>query len=118
MSGLFDGTPLERPVTCDDCGQALAECRCPRGADGHVVLPKDQKVRVSRQRISSGRIVTTISGLVMADADKAALLKRLKALLGTGGTIQDGCLELQGDHRDKLVDLLRQEGYPAKPSGG
>ncbi|QOJ03673.1 MAG: hypothetical protein HRU71_09315 [Planctomycetia bacterium] len=46
------------------------------------------------------------------------MLKRFKASLGTGGTIQDGCIELQGDHRDKLVELLRQEGYRAKPSGG
>jgi len=118
MSGLFDGTPLEQPVTCEHCGAAMAECRCPRGEDGRVVLPKDQPVRVSRKRVSGGRFVTTITGLVLGDEDKAAMLKRFKASLGTGGTIQDGCIELQGDHRDKLVDLLRQEGYRAKPSGG
>ncbi|QDV89529.1 translation initiation factor Sui1 [Phycisphaerae bacterium RAS2] len=82
------------------------------------MLPKDQPVRVSRKRISGGRFVTTITGLVLGDENKAAMLKRFKASLGTGGTIQDACIELQGDHRDKLVDLLRQEGYRAKPSGG
>lgn len=118
MAGLFDGTPLERPVTCEHCGLDRHGCSCPRSADGRVVLPKDQPVRVSRRRLAGGRLVTAVSGLAMDDAGMSAMLRRLKSSLGAGGTICDGCIEIQGDHRDALVALLRREGYPAKPSGG
>ncbi len=45
MSGLFDGTPLERPVTCEGCKRPLAQCACPRSESGVVLLPKDQPAR-------------------------------------------------------------------------
>jgi translation initiation factor 1 len=118
MPGLFDGTPLERPVTCDQCGEALGVCACPRDAEGRVVHPKDQPIRVRRERRGGGKVVTIISGLTLQTADMAAMLKGFKTNFGTGGTLSDGRLELQGDHRDKLVEMLRQRGYPAKASGG
>jgi translation initiation factor 1 len=118
MSGLFDGTPLERPVTCERCGQALKQCKCPRDASGQLLLPKSQQARVSRERRGGGKVITIISGLDPRASDLTAMLKRFKANFGAGGTIRDGCIELQGDHRDRLVEILRQLGYPAKPSGG
>lgn len=118
MPGLFDGTPFERPVTCECCGQPRKHCKCPRGVDGQVVLPKDQPARVSRERRGGGKMVTLISGLDCKATDLAALLKQFKAQFGAGGTIDDDRIELQGDHRDKLVEILRQMGYPAKASGG
>jgi len=118
MAGLFDGTPLERPVTCERCGKPRKQCKCPRGADGRVVMPQDQAARVSRERRGGGKMVTIVSGLDARATDLAGLLKELKAKFGAGGTISEGRVELQGDHRDKLVELLRQRGYPAKPSGG
>jgi len=117
MSGLFHGTPLERPVTCEHCGKPLAECGCPRGADGSLRLPKDQPARVLRER-RRGKWTTVVSGLDPAASDRAGLLKRFKSELGVGGTLRDDGLELQGDHRDRLVAALKALGYPAKPAGG
>lgn len=118
MPGLFDGTPLERPVTCERCNLPLGDCTCPRAADGRILLPKDQRPRVSRERRSGGKLITIVTGLDAGASDLPAMLKEFKTKLGAGGTINDGRLELQGDHRDKLVELLKQRGYSAKPSGG
>lgn len=121
MPGLFDGTPLERPVTCEHCRKPLAECACPRNARGELCLPKDQPARVQRER-RRGKFTTVISGLDPDASDLPALLKELRKHLATGGSLagskDEPTIELQGDHRDRLVDLLRERGYPAKPSGG
>jgi len=63
-------------------------------------------------------MVTIISGLDARATALAGLLKEFKARFGAGGTIREGELELQGDHRDKVVEVLRQRGYPAKSAGG
>ncbi len=118
MPGLFDGTPLERPVTCAHCGKSLIQCDCPRGTNGQVRLPNEQPARVSRERRGGGKVVTIISGIDAGTTDLSSMLKEFKTKFGTGGTIDDGRIVLQGDHRDTLVELLRQRGYPAKPSGG
>ena len=52
------------------------------------------------------------------DAGKQALLKLLKTKLGTGGTLKDDTIEIQGDHRDQIVEILTGLGYKAKKSGG
>lgn len=117
MSGLFAGTSLQRPVTCERCGKALLACVCPRGADGKVLLPKDQPARVRREK-RRGKVVTVIAGLDPKATDLAALLKQLKATLGAGGTVAEGEIEVQGDHREKVIAVLVKMGYPAKASGG
>ncbi len=114
MAGLFDGTRFERPVTCEVCERPLADCRCPRGADGKVKPAADQPARVSRERRAGGKIVTVIAGLDPVASDLAGLLKRFKTLCAAGGTVADGCIEIQGDHRERLVAALREMGYPAK----
>ncbi len=65
-----------------------------------------------------GKSVTVIEGLRMPQKEREALLKQLKAKLGTGGTLKDTCLEIQGDHYDALMAALGNLGYPAKCSGG
>jgi translation initiation factor 1 len=116
--GLFDGTSLQRPVTCERCEKPLAQCTCPRDAGGTLKLPKDQHARVRREQ-RRGRFVTVIAGLDPKASDIANLAKQLRAKLGTGGTINDAHeIELQGDHRDKLVEQLKAMGYPAKAAGG
>lgn len=117
MPGLFAGTSLERPVTCERCEKPLDQCRCPRDAAGKVKLPKDQPARVRRER-RNGKMVTVIAGLDPAATDLPALLKQLRSKFGAGGTVSDDELELQGDHRDKLIELLKAQGYPAKAAGG
>jgi translation initiation factor 1 len=62
--------------------------------------------------------VTTISGVAQPDAELKALLKRLKKSCGTGGTLSEGVIEIQGDHRDKIKAMLEKEGYHVKLAGG
>lgn len=115
--GLFDGTPLERPVTCERCGKPHAACTCPRDAKGKVVNPAAQQVRVQRES-KGGKTVTVIRGLGMREGDLAKLLKELKSTLATGGSVEGDAIQVQGDHRDRLVTLLNSRGFKAKPSGG
>jgi len=117
LPGLFDGTRWERPVTCERCDQPRAACRCPRNAAGEITLPQDQPARVRREK-RGGRVVTVITGLDPVASDLPALLKEFRTALGVGGTVKDGTIELQGDHRDALVTRLCALGYPAKAAGG
>jgi translation initiation factor 1 len=118
MSGLFAGTPLERPVTCERCAKPLAECGCPRDAAGRVCMPSQQRlsVRLEKRR---GKPVTIASGFDAEASDRAGILKALRTALGTGGTIGEDAngkpmVEVQGDHRQRVSDLLRGMGYPIK----
>jgi translation initiation factor 1 len=77
------------------------------------------RVRVGREVAGrAGKGVSVISGLPLATADLAALASRLKRLCGAGGAVRDGVIEIQGDHRDRLVTELRKLGYDAKRAGG
>jgi len=81
--------------------------------------PNQQNLRVQTTRKGKGgKTVTVISGFQSSPKTLAKLLKQLKNQCGTGGTVKDDTLEIQGDHRQKLVQLLTQLGYPAKASGG
>jgi translation initiation factor 1 len=118
MPGLFAGTPLERPVTCEVCGKVLAECRCPRGGGGRVVRARDQSPRVRRERRAGGKWMTVVEGLDPVATDLGALLARLKAECAAGGGVREGRVEVQGDQRERVVGLLRAMGYAAKAAGG
>ncbi|MGC1457051.1 MAG: stress response translation initiation inhibitor YciH [Steroidobacteraceae bacterium] len=77
------------------------------------------RVRVGRETSGrGGKGVSVISGLPLSGADLAALATRLKKLCGAGGAVKDGRIEIQGDHRDRLVEELVRLGYEAKRSGG
>ncbi len=76
-------------------------------------------VRVSREtKGRGGKAVTLVSGIALADKDLDALGKQLKASCGSGGTVKDGVIEVQGDHIDRIVALLVAQGYKAKRAGG
>ncbi|HAI10274.1 MAG TPA: translation initiation factor [Phycisphaerales bacterium] len=117
VMGLFDGTALERPVTCEVCDKALTDCTCPRDADGNVCLPKDQQVRVHREK-RKGKWNTVITGLDPKANDFKAMLKKLKNTCSAGGAVKDDHIEIQGDHRDRLVKMLIEQGFKAKAAGG
>ena len=117
MPGLFDGSPLEQPVTCSACERPLAQCTCPRDATGALCLPGEQAARVRREK-RRGKWVTVVTGLDPHATDLKQLAKQLKARCASGGTATDDGIELQGDHRDAVVTYLKSLGYPAKPSGG
>ena len=118
MSGLFDGSPLERPVSCEVCNRPLTECACPRSESGEVLLPKDQPARVGREKRRKGKTVTVITGIDHIASDLDAILAKLKSVCAAGGTINEGRIEVQGDHREKALLILLDLGYPAKLSGG
>ncbi len=98
---------------------------CPRcGMDPCVcqvvdLPPKQQTAYIQRDRKRrKGKTVTVISGLQHNAATYKSLLTELKTLCGAGGTIQDGELEIQGDHRDRIAERLRELGYKVKLAGG
>jgi translation initiation factor 1 len=77
------------------------------------------RVRVGREVAGrGGKGVTVITGLPGDAAQLAELAVRLKKLCGAGGAVKNGVIELQGDHRDRLVAELRRLGFEAKRSGG
>ena len=80
---------------------------------------REQTLRVQASRKGrKGKTVTVISGFQAKPETLAGLLKQLKTQCGTGGTLKDNEIEIQGDHTQKLVQILTQLGYKAKISGG
>jgi translation initiation factor 1 len=78
-----------------------------------------QKVTVRLDRKGrGGKSVTVIEGLQVVQKQRETLLKQLKSGLGTGGTVRDTALEIQGDHRDSIVLILEKMGYRPKRSAG
>ncbi len=117
MAGLFDGSSLERPVTCAVCGKRVTECACPKNATGKVCRPQDQAARIRREK-RRGQWTTVIYQLDPKATDLKALLKTLKKKHAAGGKVTDDGVELQGDHRDAILVYLKSLGYPAKAAGG
>lgn len=115
--GLFDGTSLERPVTCARCEKPVDRCGCPKDGAGNVCGPEDQSPRVRREK-RRGKWCTVIAGLDEGATDQKALLSELRTLMGTGGGVSEGELVLQGDHREAVVERLKAMGYKAKAAGG
>jgi translation initiation factor 1 len=75
-------------------------------------------IRLRLERRASGRVVTVVTGLPGTPAEVEALAKTLKSACGAGGTVKDGQLELQGDHRDRIETALVARGLKSKRSGG
>lgn len=87
--------------------------------DKKAVPRGDGIVRVRRETGSrGGKTVTTIHGVAVAESTLKELGSELKRLCGTGGTVKDRVIEIQGDHRDKIVAALTQRGYTVKLAGG
>jgi translation initiation factor 1 len=107
---------------CPECTRPLAECRCRRSkpAQPAVAVPSgDGIVRISREtKGRKGKGVTVINGVPLAGDALEDLATRLKKRCGSGGTVHEGTIEIQGDHRDTLVAELGKLGYTVKRSGG
>ncbi|RUR75727.1 translation initiation factor [Chlorogloeopsis fritschii PCC 9212] len=83
------------------------------------LTPQKQNLRVQATRAGrKGKTVTVISGFQTKPETLQALLKQLKTQCGTGGTVKDNEIEIQGDHKQKILEILTKLGYKAKISGG
>ena len=101
---------------CPGCGKAAAKCVCSKkevrpGGDGIVRVQRETKGR-------GGKTVTVVSGVPGGDEAAKALAGELKRRCGSGGTLKEGNIEIQGDHRDLVVAELERRGYRVKRAGG
>ncbi|HWI39996.1 MAG TPA: translation initiation factor Sui1, partial [Verrucomicrobiae bacterium] len=110
------GSGNHRPVwsseqgrLCPECGRGVRECTCRRKdpaktGDGVVRVRRETKGR-------GGKTVTVITGVPLAEGALKELAGELKRRCGTGGTLKDGDIEIQGDHRDLLMEELTRRGF-------
>jgi translation initiation factor 1 len=111
--GLFDGTPLERPMICERCGKPLAECPCPPPAEDRTT-PAQQTARLAIEKRQKGKVVTVVRGLADEGDHLSEVLSALKTRCGAGGSIQDGELEIQGRHIERVKVALESLGYQVR----
>lgn len=108
-------------VYSTDHGKMYPKCGKPKytSRQNQSMPSGDGIVRVGRStKGRKGKGVTVITGIPL-EADKLKqLTKQLKQKCGTGGTLKEGVIEIQGDHRDLLVDELKKQGFTVKRSGG
>ena len=113
-SGIVYST--EHGRTCPACGKPAQGCICRKK---NAAPQGDGIVRVGRiTKGCKGKGLTVITGIPLGYDGLADLAKQLKQKCGAGGTIKDGAVEIQGDHRDMLVEKLKKLGYTVKRSGG
>lgn len=101
---------------CPDCSCPVNACTCRKkscqpGGDGIVRIRRESKGR-------GGKTVTVITGLPVDDAGLKEVATLLKKRCGTGGTVKEGIIEIQGDHRELLLGELAARGYRVKAAGG
>jgi translation initiation factor 1 len=101
---------------CPACGRPVAECVCRK----EKAAPQgDGIVRVSREtKGRKGKGVTLVTGVLLDEDGFQKLATELKRKCGAGGTVKEGVIEIQGDHRDLLVAELAKRGYTVKRAGG
>ena len=122
MSGMSSSrvvydTDVGRTDRCSYCRRRGETCVCPNrqsrpgAGDGIVRVWRDRKGR-------RGKTVTVVKGLPTGEAQLGEVASTLKRLCGSGGTVTDGNVEIQGDHREKVAAKLTEMGYRVKLAGG
>ena len=93
--------------------------RQPSAPQGLTLPPTQQTAFIHRaSKGRGGKVVTLVKNLHLSPADQKTLAKHLKQTCGSGGTIKDGVIEIQGDHRETIAGALQQLGYKTKMAGG
>ena len=105
----------EQGRICPGCGNPVKQCTCRKqtspSGDGNVRVSLETKGR-------KGKGVTLIKGLAMDAATLGLMSKKLKTMCGSGGTVKKGIIEIQGDHIERILDYLKEQGIKAKQAGG
>jgi len=100
---------------CPECRQPIADCTCKANSapvgDGNVRVSRSTKGR-------GGKCVTLVKGVAMDAMALAVLGKQLRTACGSGGTVKDGVIEIQGDHCDRVMEVLTKQGHQPKRAGG
>jgi len=92
---------------CPNCGLPKDICAC------ETIAKEEEKVKVTSIKKRFGKSVTTIEG-ISKDVDVKGVLRELKTRLACGGTVKNGIIELQGDHRKKIREILGKIGFPVE----
>jgi translation initiation factor 1 len=101
---------------CPVCRQPVAGCTC---TSAKALPASDGVVRVSREtKGRGGKAVTLVKGVALDEFGLIALGKQLKAACGSGGTVKDGVIEVQGDHCERVIELLKAQGRVVRRAGG
>ncbi|MDN0083782.1 translation initiation factor Sui1 [Crenobacter sp. SG2305] len=100
---------------CPGCRQPIDACTCAKAAPP----PSDGVVRVSREtKGRKGKGVTVVKGVPLDAEALQQLGKQLRTACGSGGTVKDGVIEIQGDHVELVMDKLKPHGWTVKRAGG
>ncbi|MGE5247399.1 MAG: translation initiation factor Sui1 [Verrucomicrobiota bacterium] len=106
----------DRGLVCPKCRRPAGRCACPAGS---FVPPGDGIVRVRREtRGRGGKTVTTVDGVPVPETGLRDLCAELKRCCGTGGTVKDRIIQIQGDHREAILKELSRRGFTVKLAGG
>jgi translation initiation factor 1 len=101
---------------CPACEKPVSSCTCPKK---RTVTQTDGVIRIRREaKGRGGKTVTIVSGFQLGDDDLKDLSAGLKRLCGTGGSVKDGEILIQGDHRQTLLVALKKRGFTTKLAGG
>ena len=105
---------------CPNCQKPILRCSCKRKhARSQANIKIDGTIRVQREvKGRKGKTVTTVAGFQINPDELKSLATQLKRRCGTGGSVKDGVIIIQGDHRDTLITELKKQGFKAKIAGG
>ncbi len=108
--------------TCPECAKPIAKCRCKQKKTTPKqppIYPDDGIVRIRREvKGRKGKTVTAVFGIQLDAKELQNFAKTLKKHCGTGGSVKDGVIVIQGDHQETLLQAIKKQGYRVKLAGG
>jgi len=105
---------------CPSCQKPVSKCICKKKkSKSPTSIKSDGIIRIQREvKGRKGKTVTAVAGFQINDDELKKLATELKRRCGTGGSVKDGVIIIQGDHRDTLIAELKRRGFKAKIAGG